>query len=97
MKKPVIVGTPLADIKNHPNAFRLDNTESLRREMLETGQPYRDLARAEQRWDTDQLRAEFEVIGFMAPFVAVRRKSDGAKGSMEFTHNPRYYFNFVKD
>ena len=33
----------------------------------------------------------------MAPFVAVRRKSDGAKGSMEFTHSPRFYFNFVAD
>jgi hypothetical protein len=37
-----------------------DNTESLRREMIESGQPYRDLARAEQRWDTEQLRQEFE-------------------------------------
>ena len=74
-----------------------DNTESFRREMLETGEPYRDLARADKRWDTDALRAEFEVIGFMAPFVAVRRKSDGAKGSMEFTHSPRFYFNFVAD
>ena len=34
-----------------------DDTESFRREMLETGQPYVDLARADQRWDTDQLRA----------------------------------------
>jgi len=74
-----------------------DNTESMRREMLETGQPYVDLARADKRWDTQQLQAEFEVIGFMAPFVAVRRKSDGAKGSMEFTHNPRFYFNFVAE
>lgn len=75
----------------------VDNTESLRREMLETGEPYRNLARADQRWDSDQLRAEFEVIGFLAPFVVVRRKSDGRKGSMEFTHNPRFYFNFVPD
>jgi hypothetical protein len=27
----------------------------------------------------------------------VTRKSDGAKGSLEFTHNPRWYFNFVPD
>ena len=74
-----------------------DDTESFRREMLETGQPYVDLARADQRWDTDQLRAEFEVLGFLAPFVVVRRKSDNVKGSMEFTHNPRWYFNFVPD
>jgi len=27
----------------------------------------------------------------------VTRKSDGVKGSMEFTHNPRVYFNFIAD
>ena len=74
-----------------------DSTESIRREMIETGQPARDLAQADQRWDTDQLRDEFEVIGFLAPFVTVRRKSDGALGTMEFTHSPRFYFNFVAD
>lgn len=47
-----------------------------------------------QVWDTDQLREEFDVIGFMAPLVGVRRKSDGIKGSLMFQHNPRFYFNF---
>ena len=56
-----------------------------------------DLEQATQRWTTDELRKEFDVIGFMAPFVVVQRKSDGVKGSMEFTHSPRVYFNFVKD
>ena len=74
-----------------------DDTETIRRAMLESGQPHRDLAQAGQRWDSDQLRAEFEVIGFAAPFVVVRRKADGVKGSMEFTHSPRWYFNFVPD
>ena len=49
-----------------------------------------------QVWDTDQLRDEFEAIGFMAPFVVVRRLSDGQKGSLEFQHHPRFYFNFQK-
>lgn len=75
----------------------MDETENLRRAMLENGQPQRDLAEATQRWDTQELARDFEVIGFMAPFVVVRRKSDGAKGSMEFTHSPRFYFNFVED
>jgi len=48
-------------------------------------------------WDTDELRAEFEVIGFMAPFVGVRRRTDGQKGCLEFQHNPRFYFSFVPD
>jgi hypothetical protein len=48
-------------------------------------------------WDTDQLSQEFEVLGFMAPYVVVRRKSDGRKGSLAFQHLPRFYFNFVLD
>jgi hypothetical protein len=74
-----------------------DPTESIRREMLETNQPYQDLARAEQRWDTQQLGAEFVVHSFLAPFVLVTRKSDGKRGTLEFTHSPRFYFNFVPD
>jgi hypothetical protein len=33
----------------------------------------------------------------MAPFVVVRRKADGRKGSLEFQHHPRFYFNFMPD
>jgi len=47
------------------------------------------------QWTTDELREEFEVVGFMAPFVVVVKKSDGQKGSMEFVHHPRIYSNFV--
>jgi hypothetical protein len=47
-----------------------------------------------QVWDSDQIRQEFEVIGFAAPFMVVKRKSDGKKGSLEFQHSPRFYFNF---
>lgn len=74
-----------------------DPTEAIRHDMLASGQPQHDLAQAQQRWDTDQLRQEFEVLGFLAPFVVVRRKRDGAKGSLEFVHSPRVYFNFVED
>ena len=45
-------------------------------------------------WDTGELTEVFDVIGFMAPLVIVRRKSDGVKGSLEFQHSPRFYFNF---
>lgn len=47
-----------------------------------------------QVWDTGQLGNDFRVEGFMAPFVIVRRKSDGQRGSLEFQHDPRFYFNF---
>jgi len=74
-----------------------DSTEAFREAMIKSDQPYRDLALAEKRWDTQELARDFEVIGFLAPFVAVRRKADGVKGSLEFTHSPRWYFNFVED
>lgn len=50
-----------------------------------------------QVWDTQELSAEFEVIGFSAPLVVVKRKSDGAKGSLFFQHLPRFYFDFTED
>lgn len=45
-------------------------------------------------YDTAQLTDAFEVSNFLAPFVLCRRKSDGVRGSLEFQHSPRYYFNF---
>jgi hypothetical protein len=50
-----------------------------------------------QVWDNGQLAQDFEVLGFMAPYVVVRRKSDGRRGSLEFQHHPRFYFNLVND
>jgi len=47
-----------------------------------------------QVWDTSELQRDFSVTGFMAPFVGVTRKSDGAKGSLAFQHSPRLYFGF---
>ena len=54
-------------------------------------------ARHGQVWSTAELSQDFDVIGFMAPFVVVRRKCDGKKGSLEFQHNPRLYFSFKLD
>jgi hypothetical protein len=71
-----------------------DPTEDIRRHMLESGQPAKDLETAVERWNTEELTRDFIVHGFMAPFVSVTRKSDGAKGSLEFTHIPRWYFNW---
>jgi hypothetical protein len=45
-------------------------------------------------WDTDELAEEFSVVGFMTPYVVVRRKSDGQRGSLQFQHAPRFYFNW---
>jgi hypothetical protein len=54
-------------------------------------------ARHGQVWTPEDLARDFEVIGFAAPYVVVRRRSDGALGSLEFQHHPRFYFNFEAD
>lgn len=43
---------------------------------------------------TDQMRSLYEVVAFAAPYVEVRRRSDGARGVLSFDHAPRYYYNF---
>ncbi len=48
-------------------------------------------------YTTEELREHFEVIAFSAPFISVTEKSTGKLGSMEFTHNPRFYFDFKYD
>lgn len=77
----------------------VDETEDLRRaEMAKTSAALADaLEHDEQTWDTDQMRRDFEVLGFAAPFVVVQRRSDGAKGSLQFKHSPRVYFGWVED
>lgn len=76
-----------------------DPTETIRRERVSeiNGTPGSREALENQYgqvWSTDQLSEDFEVLGFMAPLVVVRRRSDGRKGSLEFQHGPRFYFNF---
>lgn len=44
---------------------------------------------------TEEMRELYEVVGFQAPFVVVRRKADGQLGSLEFTHSPRRYFGWT--
>ena len=77
----------------------IDETEIIRRTLVaEINSRPRSREELEldhgQVWDNQQLSAEFEVLGFMAPFVVVRRKSDGKKGSLMFQHYKRYYFSF---
>ena len=76
-----------------------DPTEPLRRQHLaeinaEPGSRVALEAQYREVYDTQQLREVFDVIGFAAPLVVVCRKSDGVKGSLEFLHDPRFYFNF---
>jgi len=76
-----------------------DETESYRRQRvaeLNAAPGSREALQAQhgQVWDTSELQDDFEAVGFMAPYIVVRRRSDGVKGSLEFQHQPRLYFNF---
>lgn len=50
-----------------------------------------------QVWSTDEMCEDFNVEGFMAPFVVVKRKSDGVRGSLSFQARPRFYFSFTAE
>lgn len=76
-----------------------DSTETARRAMqaeINAVQAERDALAAKhgQVWDTGELARDYDVEGFAAPFIVVRRKSDGARGSLMFQHWPRYYFGW---
>ena len=47
-------------------------------------------------YSTEELQAEYNVIGFGHGFCVVERREDGVKGSFEFSHQPRYYYNFAE-
>ena len=70
-----------------------DPTEQMRRD-LQGAVNNGEIPPEGQTWTTAQLREEFEVQGFMAPFVVVRRKTDGVRGTLMFRHDPRVYFDF---
>jgi len=46
--------------------------------------------------NTEELKAKYSVQAFGAPYIRCVRKSDEALGTMQFMHEPRFYFNFVK-
>ncbi len=64
-----------------------DPTEAIRRERLveinaKSGGREALEAKHGQVWDTGQLSEDFEVMGFLAPLVVVRRRTDGVKGRL---------------
>jgi hypothetical protein len=77
----------------------MDQTEGVRRALviavnIEPGSRAALEIEYGQVWNTKELTQDFDVQAFAAPFVVVRRKSDGKVGSLMFQHNPRYYFSF---
>jgi hypothetical protein len=79
-----------------------DPTEAIRRAQLAqinavTATREALVAKHGQVWNTDELARDFEVLGFLAPYVVVRRKADGQLGSLAFQHDPRLYFGWAPD
>lgn len=78
----------------------IDRTENVRRTRQTELNKHsaKNRADAEKRhgqvWTTPELDLEFTVLGFAAPYVIVERKSDGKRGSLEFQHEPRFYFKW---
>ena len=75
-----------------------DTYDAERKAMIEAGGPQQDLVEEMlvdgPTWTTSEMTAEFEVLGFAAPFVVVRRRDTGERGSLEFVHSPRVYFGW---
>ena len=76
-----------------------DPTETIRREMVaeinaEPGSREYLEAKHGQVWDTTELQQDFEVIGFAAPLVVARRKSDETQGCLMFQASPRFYYGW---
>jgi hypothetical protein len=79
-----------------------DPTETIRRTMVQqintdVGDRERLEAQHGQVWDTQQLQADFDVLGFSAPLIVVRERSTGRMGSLFFQHSPRFYWGFQPD
>ena len=79
-----------------------DPTEAIRRQEVahinSTNSDKDDLVtKFGQVWTTAEMQAEFSPLGFAAPYVMVCRKSDNKKGTLQFLHSPRYYFNWVEN
>jgi len=45
-------------------------------------------------WTLRQLPRDFHILAYLAPYVTVVRRSDGVMGSLEFTLEPRIYWDF---
>lgn len=79
-----------------------DPTESIRltqlAEINATPRTREELAAKQgQVWNTEELARDFDVLGFLAPYVVVRRKADSQLGSVAFQHASRFYFDFTPD
>jgi len=76
-----------------------DQIRDIEREQREAEVKFREALEEEYGivYNTTELQETFEVIAFAAPYVVVVGKKSQKKGSLQFTHRPRFYFRFVAD
>lgn len=72
-------------------AYRRQRQAELNAEMAEREELEKKYGKV---WNTQDLLEEFVSEGFLAPYVVVHRKDNGQRGTMEFQHHPRFYFNW---
>ncbi len=78
-----------------------DETEQLRKERIVSIQDSDNSrealeSRVGRTWNTSELQQDFEPLGFLSPYIVVRRKADQIKGSLEFrnSYGERVYHSF---
>lgn len=78
-----------------------DPTEAARRALVQEVNQDAERAKLEEKYGevmtTGEMQALYTVEGFLSPFVVCRRKADGKRGTLMFTHSPRYYFGWQED
>ena len=47
-----------------------------------------------ETYTTAEMQEKFTVVGFCGGYCVVVRKSDNQRGSLDFTHMPRFYHTF---
>ena len=78
-----------------------DPTENARRELVREVNQDAERAKLQEKYGevltTNEMQVRYTVEGFLSPFVVCRRKSDGKRGTLMFSHDPRYYFGWQED
>lgn len=78
-----------------------DQTENARRELVSELNQDAERRKLEAKYGevmtTSEMQEQYTVEGFLAPFVVCRRKADGKRGTLMFSHQPRYYFGWQED
>jgi hypothetical protein len=82
------VGEPDPDMERRNELIRV-NDRDLAKEAL--AKDYGEVL------TTAETQEKYQILQFMAPYVLVTRLGDGKKGTLQFSHLPRYYFNFQEE